>query len=208
MINLILADSEIELLPDKLEPEEEVEILDSQLHREFLDRLPNGQRRGRPDIVYFFLFQCLDSRLNKRNRINVFVHTRDDLVISVEPGTEVPWNYLEFLDIMGSLLKGDRAPEGFHIEASVRLNRLLDRVPTPLVVMSPEGRKVPIDEFFEQLGEDYSVVIGGFPKGDYTSNIYDRADRVISLGEDELKVWTVTGEVLSAISQSDYQPLS
>jgi rRNA small subunit pseudouridine methyltransferase Nep1 len=76
MLNLILVDSEIELVPREIanhpavrinatkekKPASQI-ILDSALHHSAMRRLPQADA-GRPDIVHFFLLLSLGSLLN------------------------------------------------------------------------------------------------------------------------------------------------
>jgi len=71
------------------------------------------------------------------------------------------------------------------------------------VVLSPVGKRVDLYEYLREFAEkdgevkDLVLTIGGFPHGDYISNVYDLADESISISPDLLTVWTVVAEVLT-----------
>ncbi len=79
MLNLLLADAEIELIPREIfhhpsvkanakrrgKPPAEI-LLDSTIHHSALRKLTEGERRGRPDLVHFYLLLALESIMNKR----------------------------------------------------------------------------------------------------------------------------------------------
>src|SRR5512136_679456 len=92
----ILAESELETVPKEIlndrcilanartrEKRPANIILDASFHHTAMNRLDEAERRGRPDIVHFFLMLCLDSRLNRAGRLRTIVHTRNDERITV-----------------------------------------------------------------------------------------------------------------------------
>ena len=88
MISFVLAESELEMVPEKLlshpavvssakrrgkKPEEI--LLDSNFHHNALKGIEDGERRGRPDIAHVFLLVALESIANKRGLIkDVIIH--------------------------------------------------------------------------------------------------------------------------------------
>lgn len=214
MLNLILADSELELVPETIaghgccvsaarkrgkNPRET--LLDSTVHYPALERLEQGSRRGRPDLVHFFLLTALDSIQNLEGRLRVFVHTRNGQVIRVRPDTRLPKNQNRFVSLMEQLLlRGQVPPQGDALmtveEGSV--GGILDEVlAQKTIVLSPRGRAVELRKHFSRMrAKDVACIIGGFPDGDFTSPVYDLADEVLSIAPHVLKVWTVASEVL------------
>ncbi len=185
MIHIILADAELELLPNK-------EVYDKHLHGE-----REGSRRGRPDIVHAFLSLCQSSVANHEGKIRTWVHTRNDLVIEAERRAEVPPNYAAFLQLMSQVLDvGGEA--GFFLRRET-LRALLERIaPQQVVVLTPLGKRTSLEKLLEKE-EETVVIIGGFPEGDYLSSAYELATHSVSLGSNLLTVWTVTCQVLCSI---------
>ncbi|HEX9907549.1 MAG TPA: 16S rRNA methyltransferase, partial [Thermoplasmata archaeon] len=85
---MIIADSELELIPPEIVNERailnnarargkapEKILLDASHHHPAFGKLPESERRGRPDLVHFFLMLCLDSDLSAAGNLTVFVHT-------------------------------------------------------------------------------------------------------------------------------------
>lgn len=193
MLRIILAEAELELLPGT--ERGDAQVLDSYLHRELLNALPDGRRRGRPDIVHQTLSLCQGSRLNRTGRLRAYVHTRDDIVIEVGPSTRVPPNQMEFLTLMGGLLDG-RDVEGYEVR-SMTLRSLTEELAVPVVAMSPDGQDVRLSDVMRGH-DDLAVVVGAFPCGDYCGPVYELADIAVSLGPDLLTVPAVVSEVLCA----------
>ncbi|MEO2151558.1 MAG: 16S rRNA methyltransferase, partial [Thermococcus sp.] len=86
MLHLVIADSELELVPESIadhpavvnyarrrgkKPEEV--ILEGSYHHAALRKLEDGERRGRPDIVHICLLNALESIANKEGKLRVYV---------------------------------------------------------------------------------------------------------------------------------------
>ncbi|MBU0623991.1 MAG: 16S rRNA methyltransferase, partial [Candidatus Thermoplasmatota archaeon] len=112
----MLADSELELVPQEIVNERcilnnarargkapEKILLDASHHHPAFGKLPDSERRGRPDIVHFFLMLCIDSDLSAEGKLRVFVHTRNNDVIAVNPETRLPPHYPRFVGLIESL---------------------------------------------------------------------------------------------------------
>ena len=214
MLTLILADSELEMVPLAIagsgccvtharkrgkNPRET--LLDSTVHYPAMANLNEGNRRGRPDLVHFFLLTALDSIQNLDGSLRVFVHTRSGLIIRVRPDTRLPKNQARFVALMEQLLlKGQVPPQGDALltvgEGTVE-GILKEVKPDRSIVLSPRGRAVELRKHFARLrAKDIACIIGGFPDGDFTSPVYELADEAVSISPHVLKVWTVASEIL------------
>lgn len=199
MTTILLVDAALELVPGGDPPA----VLDASIHGDVMARLENAEQRGRPDIAHRFLSLCLDSRPYRKGRMRVYVHTRNQEVIRVDREA-VPWNYNEFLRKMGRLLQGQPAEE-MSITRDMELEDLLLEIGAEKVIaLSPRGILSPLGPLLE--GDKIALLLGGFPEGDYISDVYSIADEVVALDTETLTTWSVTCEVLCALSA--YQPLS
>src|SRR3972149_1598851 len=103
MLNIIIAESAIERIPESLWAHSEVLkkskilnkkpgqiLLDRSYHHRAMLRLKDNEKRGRPDIVHFCLLEALGSPLNKEGFLKIFVHTCNDYVIDVAHETRIP----------------------------------------------------------------------------------------------------------------------
>jgi len=214
VLNLFLAESELELVPREIASHPAVRssakrrdrepcsmLLDSNLHHTAMRRLPMAERRGRPDIVHFFLLLALDSVLNKRGMLRVYVHTRNNELITIDPSTRLPKNYPRFVGLMESLFEKGAVPSNenplLRLHRGYGIQKCLDFIPhTRLVVLSEEGERVRLDRYFSLQQEEILCVIGGFSKGDFQSNLGQKADQVISIYEESLTVWSVASELI------------
>ena len=212
MLHLVIADSELELVPESIadhpavvnyarrrgkKPEEV--ILDSSYHHSALRKLEDGERRGRPDIVHICLLNALESIANKEGKLRVYVHTRNDEVIYIKPETRLPRNYNRFLGLMESLFKNRVVPKDLallRIEEKT-LNELVEEIaPDEVFVMHERGELVKPREFGKVLAEleNPLVIVGGFPHGDFRSPVEGKK---VSLYREPLMAWTVVNEVVA-----------
>jgi rRNA small subunit pseudouridine methyltransferase Nep1 len=221
----ILADSELELVPPEIVNERcvlnnarargkapEKILLDASHHHPAYNKLPDSERRGRPDLIHFFLMLCLDSDLTAEGRLRVFVHTRNNDVIAVNPETRLPPHYPRFVGLIESLYEQRVVPSKenplLELRQGVSLDTLVNALkPDQVVVMTPlgEGSSL-VDEFASVKGDRVVVIIGGFSKGDFRSDLSKLKPKNISLGKRMLKVWTVTSKVLCGIEQASKMP--
>jgi rRNA small subunit pseudouridine methyltransferase Nep1 len=213
MLNLILVDSEIELVPREIannpavrinatkrkKPASQI-ILDSTLHHSAMRRLPQADRRGRPDIVHFFLLLSLESVLNRKGLLRTFVHTRNNELIVVDPSTRLPKNYPRFIGLMESLFVDKAVPSRgvplLKLSEGYSFKRCLEEIAhSEVIVLAEQGTRAKLGQRFKEK-KDLLCVIGGFPRGDFRSDVHSGADDVISVFDEPLTAWTVTSELI------------
>ncbi|WP_297520489.1 16S rRNA methyltransferase [Thermococcus sp.] len=211
MLHLVIADAELELVPKAMadhpavvnyakrrgkRPEEI--ILDGTYHHAALKKLPDGERRGRPDIVHLCLLNALESIANKEDLLRVYVHTRNDEVIYIKPETRLPRNYNRFVGLMESLFKRGAVPKGLELLRLEKesLGELVEEIgPDGVFVMHEGGHFVKPRELGRTLAEleNPVVIIGGFPHGDFRSEV---SGRRVSVYRKPLVAWAVVNEVV------------
>jgi rRNA small subunit pseudouridine methyltransferase Nep1 len=212
MLRLLLVDSELELVPGEIcrhpavsssarkrgKKAHEV-LLDSTLHHSALKDLPQGERRGRPDIVHLFLLLALESVLSKRGMLEAFIHTRNDELIDIDPATRLPKSYSRFVGLIEALFADKAVPSGkrplLRLRPHFPLQRCIQEIPhSQAVVLSQEGRGVRLAQYL-QGRTDLLCLIGGFSKGEFRSDVR-RAGEAISIFDQPLTAWTVASEII------------
>lgn len=222
---LILADSEIELVPKeywshpavvnnarKRKKKPSQVLLDSSLHHSIFKNQEDRSRRGRPDIVHQFLLLGLDSILNLQGRLVLKVHTRNDELIHISPSTRLPKNYNRYSGLFEELFRTGTVPSNssplINLEKDRSLKDTLESVKKEImdqgrefkaIVMDPSGERQRLKTTIKQCkdsGMDLICVIGGFSDGSFKSRIDEDEMKRVSLPGGELKVWTVISEVL------------
>jgi rRNA small subunit pseudouridine methyltransferase Nep1 len=216
MLHLILADSELERMPPEIAVDKAIRwsarrrgrkptelILDSSFHYRAMRRLPGKERRGRPDIVHLCLLLALDSPLNLEGLLRTYVHTREDRVITVDPSTNLPRAYRRFEGLMEQLfMTGEVPPERplLRLEES-SLAKLIKRIgPRKTIALSEKGERKGLDELFEGVSvrDEVCTIVGGFPHGEFISDVEELADEIVSIYEKPLTAPAVLIRVISS----------
>ncbi|MFW3146817.1 MAG: 16S rRNA methyltransferase [Thermoplasmatota archaeon] len=226
ILHLVLADAELELVPRefwshpavvnnarKRKKKPSTVILDSSLHHSIFKETEDRNRRGRPDIAYQFLLLGLDSILNLEGRLRLYIHTRNNELISISPETRLPKNFNRYVGLFEELFKTGAVPDGkkplLRLESGRDLGSVIDSIRGgndsgggwKVVLLHPEGKQHGFPDWREFGGgregrRELIVVVGGFSSGDFRSDIRNISDEMISLPGGTLKVWTVVSEVL------------
>lgn len=150
-------------------------LLDGAIHRPIVDSLEDREKRGRPDILHHSLLNIVYSPLFKQGKIQVFIHTRDDLCIKIPSQWRVPVNYNRFCGLFSQLLLKQRVPlsgdpilTATHCKLSKLLNQF-EKLDIYLCDIPPESVKDSIViENLADLSPTSSGVflIGGFQYGE------------------------------------------
>jgi rRNA small subunit pseudouridine methyltransferase Nep1 len=218
MLTLVLAEAELERMPVELcrhpaviaharqrgkQPRQI--LLDSNYDHAAMAHVPEGRRRGRPDIVHLFLLTALESIVNKQGQLNIFIHTRNDMVIRVHPQTRIMRNYERFLGLIEQLFENHVVPDSINpllsLTEDLSLAQLIEEEKADNVIaFSKEGTPVKLHDYFSELKKQKKhhllCVLGGFPSGTFHSGIKTIATDVLSLYPEVLPAWTVAGEIL------------
>ncbi len=229
---LVLVDSELELVPREFVSHPAVVqnarkrkkkpgqvLLESTYHHSLFKDPEEKSRRGRPDIVHQFLLLGLDSIINQEGALRLYVHTRNDELIIVDPQTRLPKSYNRYSGLFEELFRSGAVPAGrsplIRLEGGLGMKDGLKRIESMLppveggqvvVLFHPDGERKETIELFSELREKgwgrIICLVGGFSGGDFRSPIRDVADRTVSLHGGELKVWTVVSEILVGFRQA------
>ena len=96
MLSLIIAEASLELVPKEIRNHPSVVsharrlgkksseiLLDNSWHFAAMKGIKNKIKRGRPDIVHICLLECCSIPLFFENKIQIFIHTINDQVITI-----------------------------------------------------------------------------------------------------------------------------
>ena len=220
MLHLILADSELEQVPREISTHRAIQrlarrrgrrptelILNSSLHFPAMRGLPDGDRRGRPDIVHICLLLALDTPLNRERLLRTYVHTRHNKLITIDPSARLPRAFYRFEGLMEHLfLTGEAPPENPLLRLEdASLAALLERLkPKKTMTFSERGKGKLCREVFGELSkeDDVCAIVGGFPRGDFLSNVDELSDELISIDPEPLRAPTVIARVVYAYEEA------
>ena len=215
MLTILLVDTELELIPTDMLEDYSIRvhakkrkkaaqkiILDSNYMHSAIERYYPGEsnRRGRPDILYHFLMVVMDSILNKKGEMRVFVHTRGDKIIEVSPEVRLPKSYNRFVGVMEDLFEKGTIKTG-----ETTLLRLIDGNLSRLMeisggrnarILAPKGKREKISSVLQKGELNQTVIIGGFSEGDFRSDVYALGE-ALSIYDEELTIWSVAMEVIA-----------
>jgi rRNA small subunit pseudouridine methyltransferase Nep1 len=147
------------------------ELLNADSHARALKRHDRDLNDARPDIVHQCLLHLLDSPLNKAGKLQVYVHTKRNVLIEINPQTRIPRTFRRFAGLMVQLLhkRSIRAVDGPKHLLRVIKNPATSHLPTgaPKIGLSSTAKLVDVDQFVGKLDADrpYVFVIGAFAHG-------------------------------------------
>jgi len=218
MLTIILAESELEIMPVELvnhpmivsfvhqrRKQPEKILLDSNYHHAAMRDLLDGRRRGRPDIIHLFLLTALESIANKKGQLKIIIHTRHDDVIYVNPETRIMRNYDRFVGLIEQLFekKVVRSQEQtlLELKQKVPLNKLIEELKADkIIAFSEEGKATNLNKYLNDLKKhkekNIVCIIGGFPSGKFNCDMETIAADIISIYPEMLVAWAVASEIL------------
>ncbi|MFA4946674.1 MAG: 16S rRNA methyltransferase [Candidatus Micrarchaeia archaeon] len=191
MLTLVFAESSLEFRRGR--------ALDANRDWRELARLEHKDKRGRPDIVHDLLKLSLDSELNKRGLLRVFVHCFDDHVITVAPALRLPRSYARFVGLMEDLNRKNKLAVDGETLLEIKTQTLADLLAEfkeEKIVLDCRGERKTLKEFSKQLKGDALVVIGGFPHGAFLSDVLDALPRC-SLASEELTAPAILAKTIA-----------
>ncbi len=216
VVKIALAEASLELVPTEITNHPSViknalrrgkkpyeTILDVSLHYYAMKGLPNKEKRGRPDILHITMLNLLSSPLNLEGKLKLVIHTYGDYCIKVDPLTKLPRNYLRFVGLMEQLLISGRVPQ--------RNKPLMEAIPSSFnnalkilnasksIALTEKGDiKSPEEVCEESLREGLPIVIGAFPHGGFSKDIYSTFEKEYSIYPKPLDAWIVASIITHA----------
>jgi len=213
MLTIILAESSLELIPKKLHSHPAVTsyskkfkknptetLLDNSWHFGAMKGLENEIKRGRPDLVHLTLLSICTTPAFYDNKIKVFVHTINDEIISINNKTRLPKSYHRFQGLMEKLFvtkKIEAEDETLMELKQSSLSQLFSKIkPTQIFGLTTKGEKTTIEKLFEQIKENYCILIGGFQKGHFSFETEKIVERSFSINDSSLEAHLVASRLI------------
>jgi len=218
---LVIVEAAIELVPESIQDHPSVRayaarrgrkpweiLLDRSYHHSAMKRLPEAEKRGRPDIAHFMLLEALGSPLNKLGLLEVYVHTRSGHAIWVNPRTRLPRVYERFKGLIEKLYQEPVVEADGEILLKLEkktLAQLIDELnPDLKILLSERGKSMRWSNLGRLVvsAKKPLLMIGGFPHGDFHKSTYEMADKVVSLWPEPLEAWIITSRAISIIEHA------
>ncbi len=212
-VHVILADAELEMVPEEIAGHPAVRkhgqtmgkrpgqlLLDANHHWQASKSLPDGERRGRPDITQMSLMALMESPLNKEGKLEVSIHTRHGEWIHIRPDTRLPRGEQRFQGLMARVLTTGQSQDKDPLIWMERktANRIVKDLDGPILRLAEGGDVQDIDAVAKEVGSDVTVVIGAFPSGDFSAGWKQAVPETVSIWPEPLVAWAVAAECAAA----------
>ncbi len=213
MVYLILAESSLELVPEKLKSHPSVIshakklgkntsaiLLDNSWHFAAMKGMNNEIKRGRPDLAHFSILEATTIPLYYENKVNLFVHTINDKVIHVGKNVAIPKSYHRFAGLFEKLFLEKAIIADNHELLSIKdqsFSELIDEInPSQVIGLSTSGKPSTFEKISANLTNDSCIVIGGFQKGHFSDSIRRKFTHMFSVGNTSLEAHVVVARIL------------
>jgi rRNA small subunit pseudouridine methyltransferase Nep1 len=183
-------------------------LLDRSFHHSAMNQLVNNKKRGRPDITHFVLLEALGSPLNKENLLQIYIHTYEDYVITVNPSTRLPRNCIRFNGLMEQLFQLRKVPSGgktlLKLEQKTMPQLIADIEPDYVLAFSKEGKPKTIQDAVWPLKLKHRpvVIVGGFAHGHFLDTTSKLANEIVSVDVEMLEAWTIASRIIYEYEKS------
>lgn len=214
VLHVVLVGAEVELAPEAIAGHPAIRatakelnrrpteiLLDQNVHSPAIRQLPEGERRGRPDILHYTLLVLLESPLNKEGKLKVLIHTRNRELINIRADTRLPRGEARFQGLISKVLRDgasqDKQPllwsDGVRSPAQV-----LAECKGPIVRLDEGGSSTtPADLMQRAVDHDLTILLGAFPSGDFPAE-WKNVAPAASIFPQALNAWAVAGEIVAA----------
>lgn len=213
MLSLVIAESALELVPKEMQRHNSVTasarrfnkkpseiLLDVSWHFAAMKGIKNEIKRGRPDLVHFSLLEACSIPLYFEDKLNVFVHTIDDKVISVGKNVRLPKSYHRFTGLVEKLYTTKEIKENNNTLLTLKdmsLGDLIRKIdPEQTIALSSKGVKSSYQKLAEEIDSSTCLVIGGFSKGQFFDKNKEYFDKTIAVDKNPLEAHIIISRVL------------
>jgi len=230
LLTILLAEASIEPFPEELMKDLKVRsffsklkkspsevMLDVNFHKQFIEDLPDFERRGRPDIVHFTLLSCFGSILARQERLQVIIHTYDDKVIHLNSEIRLPKSIERFNGLILQLFKDGRSPPtGDQVLMNLTKSSLPDLVKDlrqkhdMIIEFSVKGEQLTPLEYSRIIFESTNplLIFGAFPHGEIKNLPGDLIDKKLGIYEKGLDLFSVISQILASQHMIEEDSLS
>ena len=164
---IILEHANLELTKDKKNPE----LINSDDHQNLIKKMNKSLEDYRPDVLHQCLLNLFESPLNKAGLLQVFIRTKENVLIEISPKTKIPRTIKRFCGLMGQLLQKYRirALNSSEVLLKVIKNPITQYIPfgCPIISTSEKSKTVKLDDYINNLkSNNVAFVVGAISKGD------------------------------------------
>jgi rRNA small subunit pseudouridine methyltransferase Nep1 len=217
MLNILFVEAALEIVPGKISrhpsvtrnakrsgKNPEMVLLDRSLHHRAMLDLPEGEKRGRPDILHFCLLEALGSPLNKAGKLKAMAQNLNGDFIDFAPELRLPRDCNRFDSLMEQLFAEKRVPpSGDDKPLMTLVRKSLQDVkeeikPSRTFALTSHGKTEKLEELCRRLAaeENPLVFLGAYPHGAMREGTLAEAEEAISIHPEALEAWVVTSRLI------------
>jgi len=179
-------------------------LLDRSLHHRAMLDLPEGEKRGRPDILHFCLLEALGSPLNKAGNLKAMAQNLNGDLIDFAPELRLPRDCNRFDSLMEQLFAEKRVPPGGEEKPLMTLvGKSLKDIkgenhPSRTFALTSHGKAEKLADLCVKLAKEENplVFIGAYPHGALREETLAEADEAVSIHPEALEAWVVTSRLI------------
>ena len=164
---IILEHANLELTKDKKNPE----IINSDDHRNLIKKMNKSLEDYRPDVLHQCLLNLFESPLNKAGMLQVYIRTKENVLIEISPKTKIPRTIKRFCGLMGQILQKYRirAMNSSEVLLKVIKNPITQYIPfgCPIISTNEKSKLIKLEDYIDNLkSNNVAFVVGAISKGD------------------------------------------
>ena len=213
LLSLIIAEAALETVPksiakhpsvvkqaSKIGKRADEMLLDRSYHHSAMLKLKDTWKRGRPDLVHFTLLEATSTPLYQKNMLKVYVHTTANKAIFLNENVRLPKSYFRFAGLMEELFKNRKLRSNSDVLMELKDMEFCDLIgklrPTKVIGLSRIGVKSSAEEVAKIVNSDTVIVVGGFPRGHFSSNVSMKIKYTYSISDLALEAHVVIARIL------------
>jgi rRNA small subunit pseudouridine methyltransferase Nep1 len=217
MLNVLFVEAALEVVPRKISRHPSVTrnakrdgknpegvLLDRSLHHRAMLSFPEGEKRGRPDILHFCLLEALGSPLNKTGKLKAMAQNLNGDFIDFAPELRLPRDCNRFDSLMEQLFAEKRVPPGSEEKPLMTLVRrslkdIKENIkPSRTFALTSHGSSEKLADLCVRLaGEENPLVfLGAYPHGAMREETLAEADEAVSIYPEALEAWVITSRLI------------
>lgn len=178
-------------------------LLDRSLHHHAMVKLPEAEKRGRPDILHFCLLEALGSPLNKSGGLKLLAQTINGELLDFSPELRLPRDCYRFKSLMEQLFTIGRVPPEPETPLITLTKKSLKKIkaeikPSRTIALTSHGRGMKLENLCKEMAAEAEplVFIGAYPHGALRDETLAEADDAVSIHPEALEAWVVTSRLI------------
>ena len=196
---IILEHANLELTKDKKNPE----IINSVDHMNLIKKMNKSYEDYRPDVLHHCLLNLFESPLNKMGMLQVYIRTKENVLIEISPKTKIPRTIKRFCGLMGQLLQNYRirALNSSEVLLKVIKNPITQYIPfgCPIISTNEKSKLIKLEEYIDNLkNNNVAFVVGAISKGDVN---VDYMTDTVSISSFPLTAGIVCSKICTAVEK-------